>query len=124
MKSTIQKFSIDKNGNKKKALSAVNKIISANFYVDNLCVSVEGVSATGRHYANTMTLKASDSETAMNQIAVNKLGFAGVSQCMGFGLPILQKPEKRRYGIEIDGKYFFVINTMSDLKSLCTFINI
>lgn len=124
MRNTIQKFSVDKNGNKKKALSAVSKIVSADIYDDNLSVSVEGMSATGRHYANTMTLKASDSEKVMNQIAVNKLGFAGVAQCMGFGLPILQKPEKRRYGIEIDGKYFFVINTMSDLKSLCTFINI
>lgn len=123
MKSTIQKFSVDKNGNKKKATGTVNNIRNAEMYNDNLTVEVDGVSKTGKRYMTTMTLTASDSAIANNSLALQKLGFDGLSQLRGFGLNIIDEPKKKHYGIEIDGKYFFEIKTLDDLKNLCTFIN-
>ena len=41
-----------------------------------------------------------------------------------FGYQVNKPAKKRKYGIEIDGKYFFVIQTDADLQNLCTFINI
>ena len=123
MKTTIQKFTVDKNGKKKKANGTVNHIRSAAIYTDTLTVEVDGISASGKKYMTTMSLKASDSEAMMNKIAMQKLGADGIAQCLGFGLPILSKPVQRCYGIEIDGQHFFVIRTMADLQNLCTFIN-
>ena len=123
MKSTIQKFSVDKNGNKKKATGTVNNIRNAEMYHDNLTVEVDGVSKTGKRYMTTMTLTASDSAFANNSLALQKLGFDGLSQLSSFGLMIMNEPKKKHYGIEIDGKYFFEIKTLDDLKNLCTFIN-
>lgn len=123
MKSTIQKFSVDKNGNKKKATGTVNNIRNAEMYHDNLTVEVDGVSKTGKRYMTTMTLTASDSAIAKNSLALQKLGFDGLSQLRGFGLNIIDEPKKKHYGIEIDGQYFFEIKTLDDLKNLCTFIN-
>ena len=73
----------------------------------------------------TMTLKSSDTESVQNSKFNSLPGFAK-SQLTGFGLGFLMnKPQKKRkYGIEIDGKYFFVIQTDADLQNLCTFINI
>ena len=123
MKSTIQKFSVDKNGNKKKATGTVNNIRNAEMYHDNLTVEVDGVSKTGKRYMTTMTLTASDSAFANNSLALQKFGFDGLSQLSSFGLMIMNEPKKKHYGIEIDGKYFFEIKTLDDLKNLCTFIN-
>ena len=123
MKSTIQKFSVDKNGNKKKATGTVNNIRNAEMYHDNLTIEVDGVSKTGKRYMTTMTLTASDSAFANNSLALQKLGFDGLSQLSSFGLMIMNEPKKKHYGIEIDGKYFFEIKTLDDLKNLCTFIN-
>lgn len=123
MKSTIQKFSVDKNGNKKKATGTVNNIRNAEMYHDNLTVEVDGVSKTGKRYMTTMTLTASDSAFANNSLALQKLGFDGLSQLSSFGLMIMNEPKKKHYGIEIDGQYFFEIKTLDDLKNLCTFIN-
>lgn len=124
MKQTIQKFSVDKNGNKKTATGTVNLIKSeASFGCENnLTIEVEGTSDSGRHYSTTMTLKATNSENAVND-RVNKLPDWAKNQLFGFGINLYKKPKKRRYGIEIDGQHFFVIETVDDLKKLCNFIN-
>lgn len=125
MKTTIQKFSVDKNGNKLKALGTCNHIRSESFYNDGqLTVEVDG-NSNGHNYMTTMTLKSSDTETVQNSMFNSMPGFAK-SQLTGFGLGFLMnKPKKKRkYGIEIDGKYFFVIQTDADLQNLGTFINI
>lgn len=124
MKTTIQKFSVDKNGNKVKALGTCNHIRSEGLYCDGeLTVEVDG-NSNGRNYMTTMTLKASDTETVQNAKFTNLPGFAK-SQLTGFGLGFLMnQPSKfRKYGIEIDGQHFFVIQTVNDLQNLCTFIN-
>lgn len=125
MKTTIQKFSVDKNGNKLKALGTCNHIRSESFYSNGqLTVEVDG-NSNGRNYMTTMTLKSSDTETVQNSKFNNMTGW-GKSQLSGFGLGFLmnQPAKKRKYGIEIDGQYFFVIQTDADLQNLCTFINI
>lgn len=124
MKQTIQKFSVDKNGNKKKATGTVNTIKSEAFFgcENDVTVEVEGISESGKHYSTTMTLKATNSEKAVND-RVNKLPDWAKDQFLNFGMCLYKKPKKRRYGIEIDGQYFFVIETVDDLKKLCNFIN-
>lgn len=125
MKTTIQKFSVDKNGNKVKALGTCNHIRSESFYSNGeLTVEVDG-NSNGRNYMTTMTLKSSDTETVQNS-KFNSMPGWGKSQLAGFGLGFLmnQPAKKRKYGIEIDGKYFFVIQTDADLQNLGTFINI
>ena len=94
MKSTIQKFSVDKNGNKKKATGTVNNIRNAEMYHDNFTVEVDGVSKTGKRYMTTMTLTASDSAFANNSLALQKLGFDGLSQLSSFGLMIMNEPKR------------------------------
>lgn len=54
---------------------------------------------------------------------VNKLPDWAKNQLFGFGINLYKKPKKRRYGIEIDGQHFFIIETVDDLKRLCNFIN-
>ena len=124
MKQTIQKFSVDKNGNKKKATGPVNTIMSEACFgcENNVIVEVEGISDSGKHYSTTLKLKATNSENAANA-QVNKLPNWAKGQLLNVGISLYEKPKKRRYGIEIDGQHFFVIETVDDLKKLCDFIN-
>lgn len=126
MKSTIQKWSVDDNGNKVKAIGTVNNIRSASMGCEGcLTVEVEGTSASGRHYMCVMSLRASDSHTVANAVFSQMPGWAQ-QQLGSFGLGSIfnKKPKVHRYGIEIDGCHFFVIQTVNDLQNLCAFINI
>ena len=125
MKSTIQKWFVDDSGNKVKAIGTVNNIRSASMDCEGcLTVEVEGISASGRHYMCVMSLKASDSHTVANAV-FSQMPCWARSQLGSFGLGSVfnKKSKVHRYGVEIDSRHFFVIQTVNDLQNLCAFIN-